>query len=132
MENNKLFCYGILQRGHELDLTQASLGGKFLGEALIQGANLYRIGSGVGLRLVEDPHKVAHGELFEIPDTLWPWLDDIEQNGFCYTRKIVEVHMDNARGLEAEELLLYPVKAWVYVHSYPNFEYKNLIEGGRF
>src|SRR5260370_42631174 len=110
IEPNKLFVYGILKRGFQLDLTKR--GCKFIGEAQIQGANLYGIGhkwdgenwSGVGLRFlglpVEDPIRVVHGEIFEIPDgplefpnegdrqwyeerhrNLWDWLDGIDQNG---------------------------------------------------
>jgi gamma-glutamylcyclotransferase (GGCT)/AIG2-like uncharacterized protein YtfP len=65
MQLNKLFIYGILKRGYELDLAQ--MGGKFIGEARIEGATLYGIGRlvgvqpdlpqyrGVGLRLEKDP-----------------------------------------------------------------------------
>jgi gamma-glutamylcyclotransferase (GGCT)/AIG2-like uncharacterized protein YtfP len=144
VDNNKLMVYGILKRGYELDLERR--GCKFLGECLLQGANLYGIGylwpgdggfAGVGLRLVEDPNRVAHGELFEIPEHLWKWLDHIEQNGFCYTRKLVKVDMETARGktrLESERLLLEPVECWVYEHTYPGMKYTdaNLIENGRF
>ena len=126
MKNNRLFVYGILRRGFELDLTNPEYGCKFLGEAQINGANLYRIGSGVGLRLVEDPKRWAHGELFEIPHKLWRWLDQIEQNGYCYTRKIVKVEHINTLGYPED------IDAWIYEHTFPGFEYKNLIESGKY
>src|SRR5712691_7460722 len=164
MENNKLFVYGILKRGYELDLEH--FGAKFIGEAHINGATLYGIGRitdheahpnegrefhGVGLRLPKEDWqlseedlrvqqtKVAHGELWVIPDKLWKWLDEIEQNGYCYTRKVVDVKldMDTAQGFEEMKKLdgwerVQTVQAWVYEHTFPNFEYENPIEGGRF
>jgi gamma-glutamylcyclotransferase (GGCT)/AIG2-like uncharacterized protein YtfP len=148
--NNYLFVYGILKRGYELDLEDDNRG-QFLGEATLDRANLYRIGDGVGLRFVKDPNRVAQGEVFRIhSQSVWRWLDSIEQNGRVYTRKIVTVHMENARSAcggvhheegkgcadcrKAEELLLEPVEAWVYEHTYPGMQYSdyNLIEGGEF
>lgn len=125
---NRLFVYGILKRDKELDLRKE--GAKFLGEASINGANLYRIGSGVGLRLVEDPTRVAHGEVFQIDRaSMWHWLDQIEANGFCYTRKIVRVECPGNGGKEFDFQDGY-MNAWVYEHTYPDFRYNNLIENG--
>lgn len=146
MENNKIFTYGILKRGHVLDLRDH--GAKFLGEARIQGATLYGIGrraqryidrtdnkrefSGVGLRLTSDD-SVAHGELWEVPDELWQWLDHIEGNGFNYERKIVVVD----RLLLPEEcpegqVGLEMCRAWVYEHMFKGFTEVDKIEGGKF
>jgi gamma-glutamylcyclotransferase (GGCT)/AIG2-like uncharacterized protein YtfP len=87
----KLFVYGLLKRGLPLDLTKH--GGKFLGEGWIKGAKLYKVGAGgVGLRFVDDPLEVGHGELFEIAPELLPWLDCIEDEGNVYTRRKCEVH----------------------------------------
>lgn len=125
---DKLFVYGILKRGYQLDLTEENA--KFLGEAQLHSANLYRFGNGVGLRFVEDPNRVAQGEVFEIRPSMWPWLDQIEANGFAYTRKIVWVYCPNAC---AEKDLVHDdgyVEAWVYEHTYPGSEYKRLIENG--
>lgn len=166
MENNKLFVYGILKRGLALDLEQEDC--KFLGEASIQGATLYRIGDGVGLRFdaevppgpyaeydrlkkrydatheveyrsgkarvvsKKDPLGIAHGELFEIRPELWPGLDRIESNGFCYTRKEVEVSLVNTPEAHYEYEECGNVTAWVYEHTYPGFEYTNPIENGRY
>lgn len=131
MENNKLFCYGILKRGYALDLNNH--GAKFLGEAHIEGATLYSIGGrGVGLRLTGDD-SIAHGELWEIPKELWKWLDHIEGNGFNYERKIVPVQLQdipgdmgiNGDGVET-------VHAYVYEHMFKGFTDKDKIKGGKF
>ena len=152
---SKLFVYGILKRGYELDLTD--YGATFIGEAHIPGAILYGIGKnwhheshpnegrefhGVGLAMGGPnigPNRVAHGELWDIPDKLWDWLDQIEQNGFCYTRKVVPVlHKEDSRFsivaktyFNAEEDHLV-TDAWVYEYTYPGFDYANPIESGRF
>jgi len=83
---NKLFVYGILKRGFQLDLEKK--GCKFLGEAVLPGANLYHLGSGVGMKVADDGG--AYGEVFEIPPNLWPWLDSIEGHPHNYRRVIVE------------------------------------------
>ncbi len=136
---SKLFVYGILKRGYELDLSDYRA--KFIGEAHIPGAVLYGIGKnwhheghpnegrefhGVGLGLDKDPGRVAHGELWDIPDTLWDWLDQIEQNGFCYTRKVVPVRLDICPDVYKT------INSWVYEYTYPGFDYANPIESGKF
>ena len=149
MDNNKIFVYGILKRGYELDLEQ--FGAKFLGEASIPGATLYGIGrryqheghpndgrefSGVGLKLAGSPLTTAYGELWEIPDNLWNFLDDIEQNGQVYERKIVPIVMN----VPVPEDEIVPAgtyckaytNAWVYEHCFKNFHYKDIIVSGRF
>ncbi len=97
----------------------------FLGEAQIDGANLYRIGSGVGLRY---GNGTVYGELFEIPNNLWRWLDDIEGHPVNYKREIVDVAIGNPEGADFGWL-----EAFVYVHQYP-FEKHNhrKIESGRY
>lgn len=147
----KLFVYGILKRNYELDLRK--FGCTFLGEAELPGATLYGIGgqnhdrlslddfgkdsprqwSGVGLRFTpKDPDGVAHGEVFEIPDSLWDWLDTIENNGFTYTRKVVQVQVKVGERFRDGAPVYEPVEAWVYEHTFPGMEYKNPIEGGVF
>lgn len=135
--SKKLFVYGILKRGFELDLRD--YGCTFVGEAALPGAILYGLGGryeentnpskyhGVGLRFSEDPERVAHGEVFDVPDFLWHWLDQIENNGFSYTRKVVQAKME-----VAPEDGLHNVDVWVYEHTFPGMEYVNPIEGGVF
>ena len=121
VEPNKLFCYGILKRGFSLDLSRE--GAKFLGEATLQPANLYRIGQGVGLR-IEDEGKV-YGEVFEIPPVMWKWLDRIENHPHTYQRQLVEA------SLYADDLSVIGVNCWVYVHQHPEY-FGELIESGNY
>ena len=139
---------GYFKRGYALDLTR--YGAKFISKAHIPGAALYGIGRnwdheshpndgheyhGVGLRLNIGPKWVAHGELFEIPDHLWDWLDGIENNGHTYERKMVPVRITKYGKSEDDpetyEVLYY---AWVYVHmhEFEKHAATNLIEGGVF
>lgn len=120
IEPNKLFVYGLLKRGFELDLRYYE-NTKFISPAQLDGATLYSIGFGVGLRFTpEIPESFALGDVFEIPEAAWPWLDGIEQNGFAYTRKVVQVKRESGEILDA----------WVYEHTYPNMIYSRPILGG--
>jgi gamma-glutamylcyclotransferase (GGCT)/AIG2-like uncharacterized protein YtfP len=108
MKNNLLFCYGILMRNFELDLSQ--YGGKFIQEDEVRG-RLYSIGSGVGLRLSVlpvPPDIRAKGEVWEVPEKLWGWLDSIEGNGRVYIRRLVKT-------ISAYE-------CWTYEHIYYDYE----------
>jgi len=126
MENNLLFVYGILKRGFDADLLKYKA--EFKGEAYIEGATLYRIGRGVGLRLGDSNTSAAYGEVFSVPtDRLWQWLDSIESNGLVYTRKVVPVNLfKDADGKGVAQVL----DAWVYEHTYPRMVYDRPIEGG--
>lgn len=125
LKYDRLFVYGILKRGFPLDLKQ--YGGKFLGKARIAGTQLYHIGGGVGLRKTDDLRTYAHGELWEVPNTLWAWLDDIEQNGFCYTRE--KFVIERPILCEEDQMGLSLEPAWTYVHTYPGMDYVNPVEG---
>lgn len=109
---------------------------KFIGEATIEGAVLHGMGhgsykehksgyGGVGLKLSPDKTKIAHGEVFEIPEKQWEWLDSIESNGFTYTREVVSVYLKAPKGLHKT------LHAWVYVYTHERFR-PNPIEGGVF
>jgi len=120
MEPNRLFVYGILKRGFELDLGR--YGATFIGEAKLPGAQLYGMGVGVGLRMVYDLNQIATGEVWEIPDDLWTWLDAIERNGINYKR-IVEVPWVTAKPVHPvfgadDEFVPQLMEAWVYQHIY--------------
>jgi gamma-glutamylcyclotransferase (GGCT)/AIG2-like uncharacterized protein YtfP len=133
VENNYLAVYGILKRGFPLDLTH--YGGRFVETGRIKGANLYSIGreqKGVGLRFTDDPLCEVHVEVFKIvEDETWEWLDEIESNGYSYTRKIIRVNPTDLDGYGKD----HPgFDCWVYEHTYPGMKYtsENLIEGGKF
>ena len=121
------FATGYFKRGFSLDLTH--YGGRYMGNASLYGASLHPIGDGVGLRFtkpfgVDQSIPIARGEVFQIPDRLWAWLDLIENNGHCYTRKVVTVVVHDP--VEEDE----GVEAWVYEHSYPGMNYATPIESG--
>lgn len=103
-----LFCYGILKKGQCADLSDN--GQEHIGPATLAGANLYGIGGGVGLRLDGKPEDLAHGDVFRIIDKdLWcRYLDQIENNGRVYTRKVVEVEVKGHGKMQS----------WVYEHMY--------------
>ena len=117
IDNDLLFVYGILKKGHCLSLDENEEA-TFVSDGYIRNAELYHIGGGVGLRL-NVPGATAFGEIYQINDELWNWLDRIENNGITYTRKVVDVSTPNGS-----------LKAWVYEHTYPEFEYTDPIEGG--
>jgi|SRR6267378_234468 len=122
LKSDFLFVYGILKRGFILDLTRRA---EFIGEAMLPSAILYKIGSGVGLRFIEDNNRKVYGEVFKIPSRLWEWLDDIESNGVAYTRKIVEVAVGNPEGPDYGWMM-----AWVYEHTFPGMKYDRPILNG--
>jgi gamma-glutamylcyclotransferase (GGCT)/AIG2-like uncharacterized protein YtfP len=118
MESNLLFVYGILKRGFGADLEE-QIDATFISEATIANAQLYGIGGGVGLRF-EATDSPANGEVFQIQSPkVWEYLDYLESNGFCYTRKVVDVISTT----------LGPLKAWVYEHTFPNMTYDHPLEG---
>ena len=118
-KTNKLFVYGILKRGFSLDLSRE--GAKFIGEAILQPANLYSIGAGVGL-LLENEGKV-HGEVFEIPnERMWKWLDRIEGHPHLYQRQRVWPVLTHSND---------EVEAYVYVYQRPEY-LGRLIESGNY
>ena len=118
-KTNKLFVYGILKKGFSLDLSRE--GAKFIGEAILQPANIYSIGAGVGL-LLEEEGKV-HGEVFEIPnERMWKWLDQIEGHPHLYQRQIVWPVLTHSND---------EVEAYVYVYQRPEY-LGRLIESGNY
>jgi gamma-glutamylcyclotransferase (GGCT)/AIG2-like uncharacterized protein YtfP len=119
-----LFVYGILKRGFSLDLSSKA---EFIGEAILPGARLYRIGGGVGLRFTIENSSDVFGEVFRIPKGLWKWLDSIEHNGISYTRRIVGAEVGNPEGPDFGWM-----RVWVYEHTYPGMVYDDPIENGRF
>lgn len=119
MEPNKLFVYGILKTNFSLDLNRSHYGlpkAKFIGKATLKGATLNRIGSGVGLRL--EGEALVHGEVYEIPDKMWPFLDQIENHPHTYKREVVKAQLV---GLPDYPDGVGEIEAWVYVHQHPKY-----------
>jgi gamma-glutamylcyclotransferase (GGCT)/AIG2-like uncharacterized protein YtfP len=121
MESNLLFVYGILKRGFGADLEEY-MDAEFISTATLANAQLYGIGGGVGLRF-ETTAIPAQGELFLLKTPkIWADTDYLESNGFCYTRKVVEVISTT----------LGPLKAWVYEHTFPGMTYDYPLEGNEY
>ncbi len=71
----KLFVYGSLKRGgkYHTYLGEATL----VAEHAIADGVLYDSGVGYPAAVLSEPGKIT-GEIYEIPDELWPALDDLE------------------------------------------------------
>ncbi|TWT00615.1 gamma-glutamylcyclotransferase [Planomicrobium sp. CPCC 101079] len=71
----KLFVYGSLKRGGKYH--------SYLGEATLVAEHamadgvIYDSGLGYPAAVLSEPGKIT-GEIYEIPDELWPALDDLE------------------------------------------------------
>ena len=116
MECNLLYVYGILKRGYAADLSK--MGAKFISEATMQNSQLYWIGKdrmGVGLRFEQDKGP-AQGEIWEIPESLWSYLDDIEGVKYNVYKRILTYPL-----LVKIEVA---VQAYVYAHIYYENEAK--------
>jgi len=113
-----IFVYGILRKGYSYGLEKQ--GGEYIGPARVEDAKLYHIGWGVGMR--HEPGKLAKGDLFRIPNSLWEHLDAIEGNGVVYTREIVNVKACTSTGIEV-------IPAWAYFHTYPGMRHSHPVEG---
>ena len=74
-----LFVYGTLMRGQRAALTGAA----FLGEAVVEGFGLYHLG---GYPAIAPADGRVHGELYEVPDAMWPALDRYEGVPALYRR----------------------------------------------
>ena len=117
--SNLIFVYGILKRGHALDLS--NYGAKFIGEASLKNSQLYYLGrnkEGVGLRFEFD-RGPARGEVWMIPsevsEPLWSWLDDIEGVERGVYRRILAWPILKETGKS--------VAAYVYEHTFDGSVY---------
>ena len=89
---NLVFVYGTLMRGisnHKYYLEDSS----FLGIGTIQGYALYDLGSYPGIR--QEENECTKGEVFEVDDKTMSRLDNLEVEGFLYTRKVLKMEMGN-------------------------------------
>lgn len=107
---DRLFVYGILRRGYAADLSQ--MGAEFVSEATLKNSQLYWLGNRAGVGLRFEPTKIpAQGEIWQIPDDLWEYLDLIEgvRNGVYKRLKAFPV-LNNGTALET----------YVYLHTFYN------------
>ena len=91
-----LFVYGSLKRGYRLHRHLRS--GVFKGVAYTEpGYALYRLGWYPGM-VVEVKSGCVTGELFEIPESLLPELDEVEGVPHLYRRAAISVHCPDHSG----------------------------------
>lgn len=78
----KLFTYGLLRRGRRLHyyLDEA----KLVGITTVVG-RLATVGDDITALTVGDQH--IPGEVYEVPDTVWPFLDRLEGHPETYVRR---------------------------------------------
>jgi len=127
MEPNLLTVYGILKRGYSLDLERE--GCKFLGTVQVPNTNLYSIGEGVGL--LREDGGLSFGELFEVPERLWRWLDGIEGHPYTYRRELITVWLEGEPQPDFSIEDGPAVESWIYVHQRPEY-FSGKIESGRY
>ncbi len=111
----RVFVYGTLKKGFSLHRYLA--GTRFLGEAKLSGFEMYDLGWYPGIV----PGKgVIYGEVYEIGPGTLALLDEIEDEGKEYQRKLLKVELPDGRELEA----------FVYVYQGP-VTGKVRVPGGR-
>jgi gamma-glutamylcyclotransferase (GGCT)/AIG2-like uncharacterized protein YtfP len=85
-----LFVYGSLKRGFRLHRHLQP--GRFLGAAHTEpGYALYRLDWYPGM-VAEPGSGVVTGELYEIPEALLPFLDEVESVPHLYQRAQIEIN----------------------------------------
>ncbi len=95
----KVFVYGTFTRGgryHQYCLQ----GKKFLGKGFIEGYTKYILGGLHGI--LPEKGKRVQGEVYEIDPATLTRLDFIMNNGPAFTRRIVDVELENDETLQAE------------------------------
>ncbi len=112
----KVFVYGTLKRGFYANhfLSEA----RFLGEGIIEGYEMYDLGSFPAI--VEGKGKVK-GEVYEVDRKTLNTLDFYEGVPTLYKREMVEVLMANGQRVKA---YAYIFKDKKYLKRYPKVEEK--------
>ncbi|WP_448588029.1 gamma-glutamylcyclotransferase family protein [Thermocrinis sp.] len=105
----KLFVYGTLRKGEPRH--RFMHGSRFLGEAYVQGYNLYVVYDYPGMK---EGEGVVWGELYEVSKELLHELDWVEGAPELFRREFITVKL---RG--GEELTAY---AYIYNHSVDGLE----------
>ncbi len=111
----KIFVYGTLKKGFRLHpyLSRAS----YLGEAELEGFKMYDLGRYPGI--VSGKGKV-YGEVYEVDLKTLLLLDEIEEEGEEYERRLLEVKLKDGRR----------VRAFVYIYR-GDISGKKEIKSGR-
>lgn len=126
MEPNVLAVYGILKLDFSLDLSK--MGARYIGNCEMPGTELWKIGDGVGLIRSEFIDSRTHGQLFEIPEQMWEWLDRIEGHPYLYKRSLIDVIQTEVGEAGEGEL---DRRVWVYIYQHPDY-FTEKIESGNY
>lgn len=145
-----VFVYGTLKRGFRLHGYME--GAEFLAPARLKDYRMHRVSWYPAI--VESPGEEVFGELFRIPESLLPVLDEVEDRGTMYERVVKEIEILEERDFsgdgpafagssfafgdekgrdERERLQTGPrtMSAFVYVYLLPLRE-EPVVEGGLF
>lgn len=95
----KVFVYGSFMQNGRYN-PYCFQGQTFLGKACIQGYSKYILGGIHGI--LPEEGKRVEGEVYEIDQPTLARLDFLMNHGPAFTRKIVDVELDNGETLEAE------------------------------
>ncbi len=91
-----VFVYGTLKRG--FCLHKYLHGSRFVGEALLEGFKMYDLGSYPG---IIPGQGLVWGEVYQVPPGVLALLDEIEDEGEEYERRLVWVRLKGGGALEA-------------------------------
>lgn len=83
----KVFVYGTLMRGERA--AQMLEGATYLGDYILDGYAMYDLGAFPGIK--EAPNGRVYGELYDVPESLIPRMDEYEGEGELYERIVVSV-----------------------------------------
>ena len=110
----KVFVYGTLKRGFSAN--SMLQGARYLGEGVIEGYDMYDLGSFPAI--IEGEGKVR-GEVYEVDKGTLNLLDFYEGVPNLYVRKKVKVKMENGK---IEDAYAYIFRNKRYLKRYPKAE----------
>lgn len=95
-----VFVYGTLRQGCSNHFfLEGKSGVKFLGEAVLEGYEMYQIGSYPGI-IPSRSGKIS-GEVYAVDSLTLKELDDLEDEGVEYKREMVKVRMREGSEMRA-------------------------------
>jgi gamma-glutamylcyclotransferase (GGCT)/AIG2-like uncharacterized protein YtfP len=104
--SQRVFVYGTLMKGFPLHHRLRN--GMYLGQATLEGYEMYAVGGG-GYPAIVPGTGTVHGELYEVDEGTLYSLDLVEGEGYLFRKEWVEVVKEDGR----------KTRAWVYVYLRP-------------
>ena len=102
MKPNRVFVYGTLKTGNSTRGMQYFEGAEFLGDAITSSANFDVVDLGSFPAVTQGKFRIK-GEVYEVDEETFAYLDAIEGFPDFYNRKVIDVNIASAK-----------IKAWVY------------------